>query len=473
MRYCFTILAVFVSAFLTAAGCKSIDNEKSGGDWPWDHEQGQDPSSDPKDDPENGKPRFVWIDASANFQYYANSIDNIKADVKRIKEMGFTDIVVDVRPTEGTVLFKSKTAPEAGRLAAWVGGSYRFVERTSDFDYLEEFIKAGKAEGLRVNAAINTFVCGYGGIYGLQSEGPVFSGKIPQSWVSHHYDNGAIKSSYDYETARPTVFMNPANENVRKYMLDIIGELASYKDLDGIILDRCRFDDYGLMSDFSDETRTSFEIYNGSKVASWPNDVLIKTDANGLISGKLTPLQKKWLSFRVKTIHDFVEAASQKVHGINDKMRFGCYVGAWYSTYYTSGVNWASPKYNPGNKYSWGPDNDYKQAGYADHCDIMLLGCYAAAGSVYGNGEWTMQGFCKQAKSILCGDTVFAGGPDVGNSSGFEKGGCASIIPSTVDACINSADGYFVFDLCHIRMYNYWDAFKIGINNYLSTINKK
>ena len=70
---------------MTAAGCKSIDNEKSDEDWPWDQEQGRDPSSGPDADPENGKPRYVWIDASANFQYYANSIDNIKADVKRIK----------------------------------------------------------------------------------------------------------------------------------------------------------------------------------------------------------------------------------------------------------------------------------------------------------------------------------------------------------------------------------------------------
>ncbi len=71
-----------------------------------------------------------------------------------------------------------------------------------------------------------------------------------------------------------------------------------------------------------------------------------------------------------------------------------------------------------------------------------------------------MQGFCTKARKLLCGDTDFAGGPDVGNPEGWEKGGQGALIPSTVDACINAADGYFVFDLCHIRMYSYWDNFK-------------
>lgn len=465
-------LAAALTVVPAAAGCNPVDTGIP--EWPWEDPQpGPEPGPTPPVDPEplfKGKPRYVWIDASANFQYFANDRNRIISDMQKIKNAGFTDVIVDVRPTEGTVLFKSSVFPEAKRLAAWVDGKYKFVERTEDFDYLQTFIDAGKDVGLRVNAAINTFVCGYSGLYGLQSEGPVFSGKIPQNWVSYHYDNGTIKSSLESDSSHPTVFMNPANEDVRNYMLDLIGELASYKDLDGIILDRCRYDDYNLQSDYSDESRAAFELYNGGKVASWPADVLIPTNSSGLISGALTPLQRKWLSFRVKTIHDFVEAAADKVHGINAKIRFGCYVGAWYSTYYQSGVNWASPKFNPKSQYSWGPDADYMKYGYADHCDFMMLGCYAGTSSVYGSGEWTMQGFCKRAQSILCGDTVFAGGPDVGNSSGFEKGGCADVIPKTIDACINAADGYFVFDLCHIRMYDYWDAFKKGIDDYLSTI---
>ena len=42
----------------------------------------------------------------------------------------------------------------------------------------------------------------------------------------------------------------------------------------------------------------------------------------------------------------------------------------------------------------------------------------------------------------------------------------------SVDACIGSADGYFVFDMVHVRQYNYWDALKQGIDNYLKTLKK-
>ena len=108
-----------------------------------------------------GKPRYVWVDAAANFQYYANDAGYIAQDCERIAGMGFTDIILDVRPTSGDVLFSSGVAPACTRVAAWVNGKYRWVERTSSFDYLATFIAEGHRAGLRVNAAINTMVGGY------------------------------------------------------------------------------------------------------------------------------------------------------------------------------------------------------------------------------------------------------------------------------------------------------------------------
>ena len=35
-----------------------------------------------------------------------------------------------------------------------------------------------------------------------------------------------------------------------------------------------------------------------------------------------------------------------------------------------------------------------------------------------------------------------------------------------------SADGYFVFDMVHVRQYNYWDALKKGMDSYLKTLKK-
>lgn len=465
MKRLLTILFCVVIA--VSSSCrKSQDNNIV---YPWDEPEKPDQPEKPDEpkDTSKAKDRFVWIDASANFQYFANDRARIASDLKKVAEAGFTDVIVDVRPTDGVVLFKSSVAPEAKKLGAWVGSKYTWVKRTAEWDYLQAFIEEGHALGLKVNAALDTFVGGYKYYYGLGEVGPVFDGSIPRSWVSVVNTADGLKDELTLGK-EGVVFLNPCKPEVQEYLLKIIAEVAAY-DVDGIILDRCRFSDYSLQSDFSDEARSQFEAYLGKTLAKWPNDVF----APGLTSlpAWLSATQKSWLAFRAKVIHDFVEKASEEVHSVNPKVRFGCYVGAWYSTYYESGVNWASPKFDTNASYSKWANKDYRNYGYADHCDFMMLGCYAGTDSIYGSREWTMEGFCKQGRKLLCGDTIFAGGPDVGNGSGFENGGQGSAVTKSVDACINAADGYFCFDLCHIRMYNYWSAFKKGFDKYLQSLN--
>jgi hypothetical protein len=192
------------------------------------------------------------------------------------------------------------------------------------------------------------------------------------------------------------------------------------------------------------------------------------------------------MAFRAKNIHDFIEKASERVHQVNSSIRFGAYVGGWYSSYYQSGVNWASPDYNAKLFYSWATE-DYSRFGYADHCDIMIVGAYASTLSIHGSGEWNMEGFCRQADKLFAGDVPFLGGPDVGNSTGFNDhwGGethqnypdkypdPASVMPDIVDACINACtEGMFFFDLCHIKKYEYFDDIKIGFDNYLKSVSE-
>ncbi|WP_289479710.1 hypothetical protein, partial [Klebsiella pneumoniae] len=69
-----------------------------------------------------------------------------------------------------------------------------------------------------------------------------------------------------------TKFLNPANDEVVDYLLGILEDLAAH-DVAGIILDRCRYDDYELQSDFSDVSRQKFEEYIGKTVANWPDDI--------------------------------------------------------------------------------------------------------------------------------------------------------------------------------------------------------
>lgn len=453
--------ALILASLLILAACTKPSKEPPKIDW------GGEPSTPTASDTLRANDAYVWVSCEGNWEEFANSRENIARDVAKIKESGFTDIVVDVRPTNGGVLFKSSHAKPQTRMDCWTNRGYVFINRTADFDYLQTFIDEGHKLGLRVHAVINTFVGGCLCPYGLGSDGMLFEDSSKKSWASVvNTEDGLVSTmdllddSVDYGAK----FLSPINPEVQDYVLGIIADLAAY-DVDGIILDRCRFDDYSLQSDFSDLMKSGFEEYCGKTISNWPSDVM--NPGQSAFNGSTTSLQKQWLEFRAKVIHDFVVKAADKVHSIKPEMKFGCYVGGWYSSYYYSGVNWASPKYDPkADGYYWA-GNNYKDFGYADHCDYMFIGAYASTGNIYGSGEWTMEGFCKQAKRLFKGDVPFAGGPDIGNGSGFENGGQGDLMDDIVEACMgNSTAGMFFFDLCHIRMHDYWDDIKGAIENY-------
>jgi uncharacterized lipoprotein YddW (UPF0748 family) len=459
MKKLTTILLLALAAF----ACTPENEHPWNDDW-------DTPDDPPKPEPVlTAKPRYVWIDAGANFDDYGNSRERIKEDCKKIAQTGFSDIIVDVRPTTGDVLFESAVAPALKRIDKWRGSSYVWAERTADFDYLQAFIEEGHAAGLKVHAAMNTLVGGYQCPYGLGREGMVYSDESKRDWCTVQNREGGLANCLD-DPEYGARFLNPANKDVQAFVLSLVAELAAYKDLDGIVLDRCRYDDSGLMSDFSPASRKAFEQYIGQTVSSWPSAIFAPGTES--LGSAVSSLQRQWLTFRAKTIHDLMEKAAAKAHEVNPSILFGVYVGAWYSTYYTCGVNWASPSYNCKTEYLWA-SADYQAAGFADHLDYIFLGAYAGADQIHGTTEWTMEGFCRLGAKRLASAVPYAAGPDIGNASGFTEGGKGSLMPEIVKTCMANSDGLFIFDLCHIKMYDYWSSLKTGIDAYLKTINNQ
>ena len=61
--------------------------------------------------------------------------------------------------------------------------------------------------------------------------------------------------------------INPLNEEYRAHILNVLKEVVTkYPDLDGLMLDRVRYD--GITADFSPLSREKFEAYIGKKVGS-------------------------------------------------------------------------------------------------------------------------------------------------------------------------------------------------------------
>ena len=473
----YSILLVFIALpVLSLASCKDDDSLPP---WKWEDDNNNDNNGDNDDDDDDdddddpakiiAKPRFIWIDASANFPDFANSKDNILRDLTLCKSAGFTDIVVDVRPNSGDVLFTTDVVDQVKWLGAWVSGLYSRIDRTATWDYLQEFIDAGHALGLKVHAGINVMVGG--NLTSLGGEGMLFRDASKRSWATELLtESGTIRNIMD-DAGKSAKFFNPLHEDVQEFLCRLLDDLASYPDLDGIILDRCRFDE--IQSDFSNYSRTKFEDYLGQNVQNWPDDVMragFKTGEN------LNPMPvhfKKWLEFRVKVMHDFMAKGRERVKAKNPEMSFGVYVGGWYGSYYGVGVNWASKKYNTGSNYSAWATADYQKYGFADLMDVILIGAYASPLSIYGSSEWTVQGFCLLAKDKIKGDAPVVGGPDVGNGD-WAVGGATinQAITQSVDAAINAGDGYFLFDMIHLKNKNQWQYVKEGIDNYLKSLEK-
>lgn len=412
----------------------------------------------------NVKPRFLWIDASANFTSYANDADSIARDCARIAHMGFTDIIVDVRPTCGDVLFQSTVAPPLKYVPAWSGGKTVLRERTADFDYLQTFIDAGHAAGLRVHAGVNMMVGGWRMGPSFVT-GMVYDHPELKSWCAVDLlPDGTLVNQADNFNVRGGCFLDPANPEVQAFLLDMLSELAAYQGLDGIVMDRCRYDDYALDAGYTDDALTAFTAYLSEKKGSdmaparWP----VFTEPGHIFLDR-TPdeLEVAWLTFRCKVIHDFVADAVDRVHSVRADLPLGIYVGAWFSEYYRSGVNWTSPKYDLAAEeptFAWATP-EYQATGFADLVDFMILGAYCPATNIHGDGEKTMEGFARLGRKRLCGDVPFYSGPDIGNEPGFRDGNCGHLMPEITRTMLSEADGLFVFDLCHIRKYDYWEDF--------------
>ena len=465
MNFLQKIKTLLLCSLLLFTSCGSGNDPNNGGTTP--------PPPTPDDEiiDKKAKPRYIWIDAPANFSRFANSKENIREDLKKAREAGFTDIVVDVRPYTGDILFKSVFGHAVEQLDYWEGSAYKYYKRTVTWDYLQAFIDIGHELGLRVNAAINTFVGGSMNPYGLGGQGMLFRETDKKSWASTYYLATGITNGMDLPTDASnyyaTRFLNPCNDDVQTFLLNLIGDLARY-NVDAIILDRCRYDN--LQADFSNDAKIKFQNYMKTKGVTSFSFLKDVAKAGSESYTDQPTYFKDWLAFRAKTIYDFMGKVVARVRSVNSNIKVGAYVGAWYADYYHSGVNWASRNYDPSIDYPAWANADYRKYGFANKLDVLLLGCYAGASSVYGSTEWTMQGFCTQAAAKLKGDVKFAGGPDVGNPSGFPGGKQVTTVTLSVDACINAADGYFVFDMIHVRQFNYWNALKVGIDKYLNSL---
>ncbi len=275
------------------------------------------------------------------------------------------------------------------------------------------------------------------------------------AWLAQNVRPG-VKVKFDTEAEfvpireRPEqqypLMMNPFHPIVQQYALDIVREVVSNYDVDGILYDdRLRFG--GLNADFSELTRSRFEERVKRKL-TWPDDVFKWTLTPQMTRGlRPGPLYDDWMAFRADLIQDFVRKVRYTVKGLRPKCLFGVYAGSWYGDYPANGHNYASQQAEAG---FWFLSPSYQKAGTAPLLDMLIAGCYYPTATIYEAME----------KGVGIGATVESSGTLVNRLVRDETWTYAGIalsdfkddpsgLTNALQAACAANQGVMVFDLSH------------------------
>jgi hypothetical protein len=254
------------------------------------------------------------------------------------------------------------------------------------------------------------------------------------------------------------LMMNPHHPDVQKRALDILREVVSAYDVDGVLYDdRMRY--AGMDADFSAQARGEFEKWLGRKIV-WPDDVYRVTYTPSFVKGmRPGPYYDAWLVWRALTLRNFIAKARAAVKEVRERTLFGIYAGSWYGEYASLGANWASPESEAG---FWFLTPQYQKTGFAGHLDLLITGCYYPTATIFEAME----------RGVGLGVTVEAAGSltnrmvrdrawsYAGISLSQFKGNPAGLQNALQAACA-ATQGVMVFDLSH-DIEPMWPVFRMA-----------
>lgn len=398
------------------------------------------------------RPKIMWVDFSANWPKFSNP-DTARYYIKKAADCGFNHLVIDVKGTKSAVAFNSDIAP---RLKSWKG-----IDFPENFDYLDTMIAIGRENGMKVLASLNMFCEGTN-----PDEDGILTGDR-KAWETEYYFADGTISRADAPEGPGTAFMNPAIPEVQDYERSLVMEVVRNYDLDGVMLDRGRYE--GMGSDFSQYSKDRFEEYIGEKVENFPQDIFefVKTE-DGQYTRKPGKWYNKWIEWRASVIYDFFKETRDSIKAAKPEMMLGNYTGAWYPSYYEVGVNWASKEYDASKDFDWATP-EYKNYALNELFDLYTNGNYYVdvtldelhshdgrikneTDSEYSTGDHLcVEGACDYSRKLL-GDRPFYGGMYVeqyyNDPDRFER---------AVKMNLKKSDGFMLFDICHIIYKDWFD----------------
>ena len=164
------------------------------------------------------------------------------------------------------------------------------------FDALGETIRAAHPRGIKVRAWIPQF------------HDQVAAAAYP-AWQMNALQQGRVRPYTGRD--RKEFFLNPINSAARDYQRSLIEEIARDYDVDGIVVDWVRFDDYNM--DLGDETRAKFKASAGF-------------DPIAIDFSKHNLQRTQWNAWRSTQIADHVKRVRAALDAIKPRLELGAYI---------------------------------------------------------------------------------------------------------------------------------------------------
>jgi uncharacterized lipoprotein YddW (UPF0748 family) len=241
--------------------------------------------------------RAMWLDRGTIVR--AGSPQGLERIFDRLAAAGINTVFVET-VNAGYTIYPSQVAPQQNPL-------------TRHWDPLAAAVTLGKARGMEVHAWVWTFAAGnqqHNALLNLPASypGPVLNAH--PHWAN--YDNrGNI-----IPPGQTKPFLDPANPEVRRYLMRLLSEIASRYDVDGIQLDYIR---YPFQDPGADRTygyglaaRQQFRRLTGvDPITLSPRP---QPQASAAEQQQLRQLWAQWDAFRIQQVNSFVAEASQMLH---------------------------------------------------------------------------------------------------------------------------------------------------------------
>ncbi len=386
----------------------------------------------------------VWVEINAN-RYRITDKNKMEEVFKKLNKSGIGTVLLSVKDTTGFGIYKSKYVPHYSKIN----------DLFEDFDYLAYYIDLAKKYDLRVIPSIDVFAEGSiknpnslsksvsnpefeTVLYLVDKDDKPYFKRISEN-MENLYTEGLVENYF-------ASFVNPIREDVREYELNIIKEIASNYDVEGICLDRVRFVGFG--ADFSEYSKTKFQEFIGTNDFVFPDDIMkLHYEKDKKVQKIMGKYYSEWQCFRAHYLKKFIIDVKKALDKENVKL--WDYTGNWYYQYDDVAANWASCQ-NLSINYPGVDNASYAKEGYAEYIDVLLSGTY------YKSPEAIKYGI-EVAKKVTCNKTEVYGSVGLWEFSKEKE-----LAEKCFDASIINSNGCMIFDLCYLDDYDYYDIINVN-----------